>query len=261
MSKAAPAEPSMEDILASIRRIIADEEPAKPPVKAAPEPEPVVAPAPNPWSPRRPVEEIDPVEAAFAAADAEPEVLDLKPDQIAATPAPKPAPKAALRPAAPDPFEDIDFAEAEPNRRRNRSPPRRPRPSCRRCRSRPQPAPAAFHVPVANDGALLGTATQHAVANAFGTLETAVFGSSGRTVEDLTKELLRPMLRSGSTTTCRPSSSGWCARKSSASPAGGAERSRAAGASGRRAGSRARSALPEPSSPLSPRATPARRRA
>lgn len=197
MSKAAPAEPSMEDILASIRRIIADEEPAKPPVKAAPEPEPVVAPPPKPVVAEAPVEEIDPVEAAFAAADAEPEVLDLKPDQIAATPVPKPASRSALRPAAPDPFEDIDFAEAEPE------PAPKPvaaAPSAPIVPPMPQPIPqpappAAFHVPVANDGALLGTATQHAVANAFGTLETAVFGSSGRTVEDLTKELLRPMLK------------------------------------------------------------------
>ncbi len=144
-----------------------------------------------------PVEEIDPVEAAFAAADAEPEVLDLKPDQIAARPVRSPRPRPRIRPAAPDPFAGHRFSRkpsrtgAETGRRRAVRAHRG-----RRCAAEPgSPRPAAtFHVRRERRRAPRH-ATQHAVANAFGTLETAVFGSSGRTVEDLTKELLRPMLK------------------------------------------------------------------
>ena len=47
MSQTAKAqEPSMEEILASIRRIIADDDAAKPPAKAAEPPKPAPAPAP-----------------------------------------------------------------------------------------------------------------------------------------------------------------------------------------------------------------------
>jgi hypothetical protein len=55
-AKKEPAnEPSMEEILASIRRIIADDaEPGREPPKAAPKPEPPPAPPAPPRPPHRP---------------------------------------------------------------------------------------------------------------------------------------------------------------------------------------------------------------
>src|SRR5688572_13339581 len=114
MSQAAKAqEPSMEEILASIRRIIADDEtkPAKPePVAAAPAPPPPVverAPPPRPVEPPRPAPAPAPV-----AAQPQPvaDVLDLT-EAMAAVPPPA-QPSSSFRTI--DGESDIVFSDRPP---------------------------------------------------------------------------------------------------------------------------------------------------
>ncbi|MGN6462708.1 MAG: DUF2497 domain-containing protein, partial [Pseudolabrys sp.] len=106
-------EPSMEEILASIRRIIADDDSAKatseapkpaavvaPPAPAAPAPRPVPEP---PAALVQPQHEIDAVLAEFEPEKSEAEVLDL----TEAMAAPPPPPAAPAAPAAPS-FRTID---------------------------------------------------------------------------------------------------------------------------------------------------------
>ena len=192
MSQSAKAqEPSMEEILASIRRIIADDD-TKPSAKAAepPRPAPPVAAAPvrAPAPPAPPVRppapnKQDEIDAVLANIDAPPK------------PAPRPAPpapdvldlteamtagQAAPPPAAPafrtiDGASDVVFAE----RGETPEPPRQPV---------APPAPAL-------DRGLMSAATRSAVDSAFNSLANTVLGNNARTLEDLVKEMLRPRLK------------------------------------------------------------------
>src|SRR5438270_568658 len=120
-------EPSMEEILASIRRIIADDEAKPPPAEAA-------KPAPPPPSFRRV-----------------------------------------------EPRDDLEFAEA---------PPPRPTPP-------PSYAPVDFDAPpMPPQQPILAQSTVSAVESAFNSLAHTVLSSNARTLEDLVKEMLRPMLKS-----------------------------------------------------------------
>jgi hypothetical protein len=180
MSQPAKAqEPSMEEILASIRRIIADDDATKPPAKPAPKAaelapaNPAAAPppaAPAPAAAARDdidamLEELD--EPAAQAAPAPPEdVLELT--EAMAAPAPEPAP-ANFRRIEPD--QDVVFDDPPP------------------------PAPAPLARPPQADTALLSNAASAAVHSAFGTLAHSVLVQNTRTLEDLVKEMLRPMLK------------------------------------------------------------------
>jgi hypothetical protein len=197
MSQSAKAqEPSMEEILASIRRIIADDDAGKPPKAAEP---PVAKAPPPPPAPARaapppPVankqEDIDamladldaPPKVAAKPAPAKPpapEVLDLTEQMAATTPPPGPAPSFRTIDAA----SDVVFSD-------------RPH--------EPAPEPAArtmdearrqFAQSSGGDRSLISTATMAAVDNAFNSLAHTVLGQNARTLEDLVKEMLRPMLK------------------------------------------------------------------
>src|SRR5689334_1380413 len=191
MSQAAKAqEPSMEEILASIRRIIADDEAAKPAPKPA-EPAPAVASAPNtvasaprvpPAPPPRPVAPVAEVKPPPAP---EPDVLDLT-EAMAAPPA-----AAAPNFRTIDGASDIIFSDhvAEPP-----PPPTAPP-------SPPEPARAIeeprrqFSQTMPERG-LMSTTTATAVDTAFNSLANTILGQNARTLEDLVKEMLRPMLKS-----------------------------------------------------------------
>jgi hypothetical protein len=229
----------MEEILASIRRIIADDE-AKPPVndsKAAA----AVAPAPQaPAKPEKPaaaapsakpaMDNIPPskIPAAVAAAErkavpaspppapapsasnsqddidallngldeatsaeeirapqaqtepeaeveAEPEVFELTDDMAVPNVAPPQQP--SFRKV--DPSDDLEFTEAAAARTVNR-------PSAYE--------PPAFEAPPA--APMLSQTTVSAVESAFNTLAHTVLSNNARTLEDLVKEMLRPMLKS-----------------------------------------------------------------
>lgn len=180
-------EPSMEEILASIRRIISDDD-AKPaaaaPAETAPAPAPpkpaAAKPAPPPPAPapapaKNSQEDIDAMLASFDA-----------PAPVAAAPAVLPVEEEAedededvfelteqmAMPAATadgfqkvEPHDDLEITETPP------------------------PAPKIEEPPV-----LSGT-TAKAVESAFNSLATTVLTNNARTLEDLVKEMLRPMLK------------------------------------------------------------------
>jgi len=142
----------MEEILASIRRIISEDdtpaaaaEPAPPPVAAAPEPEPAPPPVLQP----------------------EPEdVLELT------EPVAPPRPEPVRAPPPPPVLDDIDFAEPAP-------PPRAP----------------VFASYEPEEGLLSDRVAQTAAGH-FGSLAHSVLmPAEGRTLEDVVKELLRPLLK------------------------------------------------------------------
>ncbi|MCK9919457.1 DUF2497 domain-containing protein [Microbacteriaceae bacterium K1510] len=203
----------MEEILASIRRIIADDDASKnpkppeppkvapppPPVQAVPPPRPMPAPAPAPRAPSPPpvLNKQEDIDAMLADLDAPPKMAP----RPVAPPAPAPQPSrpaadvldlteamaqhmAAPQPAAPsfrtiDGASDVVFSDrvAEPQ------PVRAPEP------------PRAATPPVYDQG-LISNATVAAVDNAFNSLAHTVLGSNARTLEDLVKEMLRPLLKS-----------------------------------------------------------------
>jgi cell pole-organizing protein PopZ len=181
MSQSARAqEPSMEEILASIRRIIADDtsDTAKP-VAAAPAPAPKVPPAPPAPPPAAPTKAMsqDDIDAMLAdgAAEEDDEVLDLgEPVQ----PPRQPAPASNFRQV---PANDVTFRE-DPI---------------------PEPELSPINHPVYVEAAapavpqerLLSAETNAAVTAAFGTLATTILAENSRSIEDLVRELLRPMLK------------------------------------------------------------------
>ncbi|SEN84682.1 DUF2497 domain-containing protein [Bradyrhizobium sp. OK095] len=224
-------EPSMEEILASIRRIIADDEAKPPPAEAAkpapapaaaapkpqamndippskvapakpaaekPAPPPAAKPAPAPPPPAPPVDASnnqDDIDALLAGLDTatpapevrapepepepEPDVLELT-DEMAVDPEPTPAPPPPSFRRV-EPRDDLEFAEA---------PPPRPTPP-------PSYAPVDFDAPpLPPQQPILAQSTVSAVESAFNSLAHTVLSSNARTLEDLVKEMLRPMLKS-----------------------------------------------------------------
>jgi cell pole-organizing protein PopZ len=249
-------EPSMEEILASIRRIIADDE-AKPPgekagapAAAAPAPAPAksekpekpaaappppkpamadippsripaavaaapverkaAAPAPQPPAPRPPApapaasasnnqDDIDALlngldeatsadEIRPAQADAQPEdEPDVQPDGDVFELTDEMAVPSVAPPAQPpfhkiEPRDDLEFAESAASRAINRPPAYEP--------------PAFDSPPAPPAGPILSQTTVSAVESAFNTLAHTVLSNNARTLEDLVKEMLRPMLKS-----------------------------------------------------------------
>jgi cell pole-organizing protein PopZ len=179
MSAANPKtqEPSMEEILASIRRIIADDQ------ETPGAPEPGSAPA-------------APNEQAAPAAIPEEDVLDL------AEVAPPPAQPAPRPPLLDDDVPDISFREIEPgpsdfdaldagaNEREPEPEPERLRPTASLFeRPRPEAPPSG------DPDHLLSRATDASVGHAFNLLATTVLSNNARTLEDLVREMLRPLLK------------------------------------------------------------------
>ena len=212
-------EPSMEEILASIRRIIADDE-AKPPAAPA-KPEKPVLPA----AAKAPAS--DPVPSAPAAPKAA--VAPLPPPAPRAAPAPPPAPAPAPAPAETNSQDDIDallngLDEATtPEEIRSASSdgdvleltdemalPDPPRPAFKRVEptddlefteaGRAAPRPPLFETPPVESPVasqqILSRSTVSAVESAFNSLAHTVLSQNARTLEDLVKEMLRPMLKS-----------------------------------------------------------------
>jgi len=223
-------EPSMEEILASIRRIIADDEakpaaaekpaspppaPAKPDAPAAASaakapamkdiPPSAIAPAAKPAAPKpapppppaapepavsNSQDDIDAMLASLDAATPEAEIRPPQPDgevfeltdEMAL---PDPAPPPAAPPASSfhkiDPQDDIEFTEGA---------------SARALR------PPAYEPPLFESAAapapqqILSRTTVSAVESAFNSLANTVLSNNARTLEDLVKEMLRPMLKS-----------------------------------------------------------------
>jgi len=224
-------EPSMEEILASIRRIISDDEakPAAGNVTAAP-----AAPAPAaPPKAEAPKTEVPKAEIARPAPAARPVMTGIPPSKVAparaaAPPAPPPAKNSQAEidammasfdaPAAPakpeEPEEDIDVFELT----EQMTVPETPAPTFNKIEpeddleftespvihSSNHRSPAiemptfaerspSREMPVQQ---ILSTSTVSAVESAFNTLANTVLSNNARTLEDLVKEMLRPMLKS-----------------------------------------------------------------
>ena len=164
-----PNEPSMEEILASIRRIIADDE--KPATPVEPESEPVaLAPAPEPESQPEPV------------AEPEDDVLDLGAE---ASRVDEPAPVVAS--------DDVDFAE--PAFVAPAAAPEPVQPAPQPVAFVPPPLQAAPAAPQLDMASLISDQAGAAVHNAFGALANTVLSNNARTLEDLVKDMLKPMLK------------------------------------------------------------------
>lgn len=152
MSDQSSQEPTMEEILASIRRIISeDDAPAEP--EAAPAP----APEPEPVFEAPPEDDVleltDPIEPEPEPFP-EPEPLETVGDLDVYSPAPEPEPPAYTPPPAPS-FNRDDVAET-----------------------------------------LVGDHASTLAASAFGSLSSALLmPKDGRTLEDVVRELLRPLLK------------------------------------------------------------------
>jgi uncharacterized protein len=161
-------EPSMEEILASIRSIIADDK--EPPAASAPTPKPIIASGPQivysndsiPAS--RPV--APPPEPAPVAKQPEPEPQARQPEPPPVVEiAPPPAPKIAWEKPAAAP-EPVVAREVEP-----------------------EPAPV-------EEEPFVSPETDAAVTASFNALSASVALQSSEMIENLTREMLRPMLKS-----------------------------------------------------------------
>jgi uncharacterized protein len=188
-------EPSMEEILASIRRIIADDDANKtPPPRASeppkvqpepPPPQPVFSAPPSAAQPRprvepepRPMMEapspLDPATVVDEASD----ILDLTESMAAPMPPPPANPPAGAMPNPAAQFRTIDgssdvgFDEASERL-------------------------AASHAAPGSEerGQLISGTTSAAVDSAFNALAQTVLVQNARTLEDLVREMLRPMLK------------------------------------------------------------------
>lgn len=193
-------EPSMEEILASIRRIISDDETVKPAAAAAKPAETPRAAAP---APRAPIPQPAPRAAAPAA---------IRP---VAAPAPAPVEEPKNPDQSPeDDGADIDSAKADdgdileltesmaaPKFKTIDSQPDvvfadpAPEPEIA---ARPAQAPRPSHHATEQtfERELMSNATTAAVDSAFNTLAQTVLIQNARTLEDLVREMLRPMLKS-----------------------------------------------------------------
>jgi hypothetical protein len=217
----------MEEILASIRRIIADDEakppvaekaptPPSPPPPAAAKPEKAfaTAPAPKPGTDKGPPSNVAAAKAATA--------------KTAAAPLPKPV--SATAPAASNSQDDIDAllsgldeatTEAEirpgspepevleltdemalPNSRRTSFKKVEPQDDLEFAEAATKPTyrppayePPPFESPTVTQQ-ILSRSTVSSVESAFNSLANTVMSNNARTLEDLVKEMLRPMLKS-----------------------------------------------------------------
>jgi cell pole-organizing protein PopZ len=219
----------MEEILASIRRIIADDE-AKPPAgekppgpaasavpaklekPAAPPPAhkppamtdippstilaaaaAVAKPAPPPAAPAPAASNNqDDIDALLSGLDDATSAEEIRPpqpdgevfeltDEMAVPAAPPPQPQPSFRKV--EPQDDLEFTETAAARAIQRQPVFDSAP--------------AFEAPAAQPTqAILSHTTVSAVESAFNTLAHTVLSNNARTLEDLVKEMLRPMLKS-----------------------------------------------------------------
>jgi cell pole-organizing protein PopZ len=219
----------MEEILASIRRIIADDE-AKPPAAEKPASPPAAAKPETPVAP-----------AAKAPVIKPPVMKDIPPSAIpaaqaaaakAAPPPAKPAPPpAAPAPAASNSQDDIDallngldeatsaeeirppqpdgdvfeltdemaVPEPPPQPAFQKIEPRDDLEFTETAATRAMQQPPSFEPPpfeTAPPPQILSRSTVSAVESAFNTLANTVLSNNARTLEDLVKEMLRPMLKS-----------------------------------------------------------------
>jgi cell pole-organizing protein PopZ len=160
MSEQTAQEPTMEEILASIRRIISEDD--APPAEAQAAPEPVFAPAPVEPEDEDVLELTDAIEAsAPLETHGDLDVYEPAAPEPAWTPEPEPAP--VFSAPVPEPA--------------------------------PYVPPPSYSAPGEDDD-LIGAAAASATASAFGRLEAALsMPAPGRSLDDVVRELLKPLLK------------------------------------------------------------------
>jgi cell pole-organizing protein PopZ len=175
-------EPSMEEILASIRKIISDDD-----TKTAPAPPAAKAPEPEPEPAPQGQDDIDALLEGFDAAEdetAQTDVLELTEDMVAPEPG-----------GLTD--EDIDFVE--PASSYEPPPPEaaRPEPTAMPVERAFQPLPPVQppQPQLSFDERLISAATDSAISSAFGSLTHTILSQNARTLDDLVQDMLRPMLK------------------------------------------------------------------
>lgn len=153
----------MEEILASIRRIISEDD--APPAEAQAAPEPAFAPAPVEPEDEDVLELTDAIEAS-APLETHGDIDVYEP----------PAPEPAWSPEPePEPAPVFSAPEPEPE---------------------PYTPPPSYSAPAQDDSELIGAAAATATASAFGRLEAALaMPAPGRTLDDVVRELLKPLLK------------------------------------------------------------------
>jgi uncharacterized protein len=193
-----PAEPSMEEILASIRRIISDDQAAKAP-DAPPQPAaPVAARAPEPAAPVMPAPlPLAPARAAQPVEEDDEDIMDLAPKPLMRK---EPEPHMILD----DPVDnDLAFGEIEAHPVAISA-----LPPVLSAQSEfdaimaaaefdakpPSPAPLAEAAPPSIER-LLSPSTDRVVTTAFSSLATTVLANNARTLENLVEEMMRPMIK------------------------------------------------------------------
>jgi len=205
MNQAAKShEPSMEEILASIRRIIADDDAKAPPPPSNPEfaavatvaPMPVLPPSPTDFLREVPPAPPRPAAAPEPAREPAPDVLELTEDMRA------PEPPPVLSFTTVDAQPDVIFSESVEQEGETVSV------------EVPEPEPDVLAVaeeePAADpleearqtlaqqmeyDQPLLSRSATAAVDSAFASLTHTVLTQNARTLDDLVKDMLRPMLK------------------------------------------------------------------
>jgi len=209
MNKPAPKEPSMDEILSSIRQIIADDDAAGVPRRPAIQ----AAPPPMQATPARPLADpldrdlsdmLDDIEPLALSAN---QIVDKSDDDVggfsfdsilADTATDDEA--IATAPQLVDP-DDITFEVPEAVEEEEELPAFDPPPMAVAPEPRPQPSMAqAAPLPdptLSSDMAeqLLGPATQAAVRSSITKLNGLGLGNTGATIESLMRDMLRPMLK------------------------------------------------------------------
>ncbi len=198
-------EPSMEEILASIRRIIADDDASKAPEGAAAE-------SPPPAPPPRPVQQVQPPPPPVFTAPPLPEpAVQFEPEpELEAAPPPPLMEEPVAFPSetvAQQSADILDLTESMATSESAMAPPQfrtidgrsdvgfddAPEPE-----SAPPSAPFPPAPPRLDDypERLLSHTSTAAVNSAFNALAQTVLSQNARTLEDLVREMLRPMLKS-----------------------------------------------------------------
>lgn len=186
MSRPAPARPVMSGIPPS--KIA----PAKPAVAAAPAPKPAPAPASAPAA-KNNQDEIDAMMASFDAPAAPPKAEEPEEDndvfelteQMAVPETPPPSFNKI------EPEDDLEFTESPMVQVSPHRAPAMEAPSFTE-RAPPREMPS----PQMSSQQILSGSTVSAVESAFNALQNTVLSNNARTLEDLVKEMLRPMLKS-----------------------------------------------------------------
>jgi len=179
MTDTTAQEPTMEEILASIRRIISEDDAPAADAAVAPAPAPEPAPEPTPEPSPALMDATPSMQEPEPAPQEEEEILDLT-DRYEAPAAQTIGDLDVTAPADPEP-EPFPTSFAEPEQ------------------PAPEPAPSASSVPF---DSLVGESASAASASAFAGLSAAFrqpepipTGGVGPTIDDLARSLLRPMLK------------------------------------------------------------------